>query len=200
VCSFEAQLWTGTYYRAARQSDGSTYDACIAGQLNGQWYAHLLGLGYVVAPERVRQAVETMLRLNGSVSRFGAVNAVFPDGRLDTSSWHSGNIWAGETYALSALAIYEGFVDEGLDLAKRMWMSFVDGAKRPWSQTDVVSAQDGRPGDGEFYIRNIAIWAVLLALAQGQAEVRDAVRALVPALPMQPIRARSRAALQPASS
>lgn len=194
--SFDEQLWTGSYYRAARQPDGSTYDACIAGQLNGQWYAHLLGLGDLLPREHIHQAVETMLRLNGSCSKFGAVNAVFPDGRIDESSWHSGNIWAGETYALSALAIYEGLIEEGIDLAKRMWSCFLEGGKRPWSQTDVVSAKDGRPGDGEFYIRNIAIWAIPFALARFDAGARRALNALAPGLPLAPVaRHRARAVL-----
>jgi uncharacterized protein (DUF608 family) len=178
--SFDEQLWTGSYYRAARQPDGTTYDACIAGQLNGQWYAHLLGLGYLLPRGRVRQAVSTMLRLNGSASRFGAVNAVMPDGRPDTRSYHSANIWVGETYALAALAIYEGEVVEGLRLAHRMWRTFVEHAKRPWSQTDVVAAQDGQLGDGEFYLRNVAIWAIPLALARRDAGARRVLRALVP--------------------
>jgi uncharacterized protein (DUF608 family) len=179
---FEEQLWNGSYYRAAWRNDGSAYDACIAGQLNGQWYAHLVGLGYILPREHVRKAIETMLRLNAGASRFGAVNAVFPDGRIDNSSWHSGNIWVGETYALSALAIYEGFVDEGLELAERVWRNFVERAKRPWSQTDVVAAADGKLGDGEFYLRNVAIWAIPFALAYENVRARRALQRLAPML------------------
>jgi uncharacterized protein (DUF608 family) len=181
--SFDEQLWTGAYYLAARQADGRPYEACIAGQLNGQWYAHLLDLGYLLPRERVRQAVRTMLQLNGRASRFGAVNAVFPDGRPDDRSYHSGNVWVGETYALAALAIYEGFIDEGLELARRVWLTFVDHVKRPWSQTDVVGASDGRLGDGEFYLRNVAIWAIPLALARQDPGAQQALRTLVPTWP-----------------
>ena len=113
-------------------------------------------------------------------SRFGAVNAVFPDGQVDRSSWHSGNIWVGETYALCALAIYEGFVKEGMELAQRVWSNFVERAKRPWSQTDVVAAEDGRLGDGEFYLRNVAIWALPFALAREQREARRVLHTLAP--------------------
>jgi uncharacterized protein (DUF608 family) len=176
--SFDERLWAGGYYRAALGTDGTPYEACIAGQLNGQWYAHLLGLGYLVPRARVQQAVDTMLRLNASP--YGAVNAVFPDGRIDTQSWHSGNIWVGETYALAALAVYEGRVEQGLELARRAWLNFVGRAKRPWSQTDVVAAATGEPGDGEFYLRNIAIWAIPLALARTDAAARRALHALAP--------------------
>lgn len=181
--SVEEKLWTGTYYRAAAHDDKATYDVCMAGQLNGQWYAHLLGLGYLVPAPRARRAVETMLALNGRRSPYGAVNAVFPDGRVDASSWHAGNIWVGETYALAALAIYEGFVEEGLELTRRMWMTCVNHAKSPWSHPDVVGAEDGRFGDGEWYLRNVAIWAVPCALARTDRRVRQMLRTLAPRVP-----------------
>ncbi len=178
AASFDDKLWAGSYYLAARHNDGSTYDACITGQLNGQWYAHLLGLGHLLPPDRVKKAVQTVLRLNGQASRFGAVNAVFPDGRIDTSSWHSGNIWIGETYALASLAMYEGLIDEGLELTRRMWTMFVEQAKSPWSQPDVIAASDGHFGEGEFYIRNVAIWTLPWALARWDARVRHMMHAL----------------------
>lgn len=183
VRSFDEKLWTGTYYAAARQDDGSVYEACTAGQLNGQWYAHLLGLGYLAPAAQVRKAVETMLALNGQRSRYGAVNAVFPDGRVDNSSYHAKNIWAGETYALSALAIEEGFVEEALALSERMWLTFASHAKNIWAQPDVVEAEDGRLGDGEFYMRNVAIWAIPFALARRDGRVRTMMQRLAPHLP-----------------
>jgi len=171
--SFERELWNGNYYNAAsacdtgqKSSGKTTYNACILGQLNGQWYAHLLGLGYIVPREHIKKVVKTMLRLNARASRFGAVNSVFPDGRIDTSSYHSQNIWAGENYAFAALAIYEGFIKEGLGLSKRIWDVFARESLNPWSQPDVIFARDGGLGDGELYPRNMAIWAIPFALAK----------------------------------
>lgn len=178
--SFEDKLWTGSYYLAAQQDDGSAYDACIAGQLNGQWYAHLLGLGYLCPQEHVRKAVQTMLALNGQASPFGAVNAVFPGGRVDTSSFHAKNIWAGETYVLCALAIYEGLAEEALVLAQKMWRTFAEHTKNIWSQPDVINAKDGSLGDGELYPRNVAMWAIPFALARTDARVRAMLTALAP--------------------
>lgn len=178
--AMEERLWAGTYYLAARRDDDSAYEACIVGQLNGQWYAHLLGLGYLLPPEHVKQSVETVLRLNGQASPYGAVNAVFPDGAVDGSSYHAKNIWPGETYAFCALAIYEGVVDEGLVLAQKVWEACATRQKRPWSQADVMDARDGTFGDGEFYLRNVAIWAVLFALARQDARVRRALTGLIP--------------------
>jgi len=106
--SFERQLWNGRFYRAV-----ATEPACTVGQLNGQWYAHLLGLGYILPPAHVVSSVRAALDINGSASEYGAVNSVFPDGRADRTNSHSGNVWPGETYALAALAIYEGLLTKG---------------------------------------------------------------------------------------
>jgi len=184
--SMEEKLWAGTYYLAARHDDGSSYDACIVGQLNGQWSAHLLGLGYVVPAEHVTQSVETIFRLNAKASAFGAVNSVFPDGGIDGSSYHAKNIWPGETYAFCALAIYEGYREEALALAQTVWEAYASGRKRVWSQTDILVAEDGSLGDGEFYIRNVAVWAILFALAATDAAVRHALTDLIPQLTLRP--------------
>ncbi len=184
AAAMETKLWAGAYYLAARRDDGSTDEACTASQLNGQWYAHLLGLGYVLPEARVKPAVRTMLALNGQASRFGAVNAVFPDGRIDESSYHAKNIWPGVTYALAALAIYEGCVAEGLALAERMWATFATHNQNVWSQPDVVMASDGSVGDGELYVRNVAIWAIPWALARTDGRVRRMLLTLAPQLPL----------------
>ena len=125
------------------------------------------------------------------VRLIGAVNAVFPDGRVDASSLHAQNIWPGETYALAALAIYEGSGRAGLALAERMWRTFAEHANSVWSQPDVVLGRDGRLCDGEWYLRNVGVWAVAFALARQDARVRRMLKALAPRLPLAPVGRRS---------
>jgi len=91
-------------------------------------------------------------------------------------------VWAGETYALASLAIYEGFVKEGLDLAKKTWDNFVHNKKNVWYQPDVVFAKDGALGDGELYIRNMSLWSVPFALARGNKSVEEFLLKLEPKL------------------
>ena len=179
--SFEKELWNGSYYIAGK-SKNKTYDACTAGQLNGQWYAHLLDLGYILPEKHVKKAIKTILELNGKKSQFGIVNSVYADGKIDKSSYHAENVWAGETYALCALAIYEGFKEEGMDIAKRTWENFVYNRKNVWAQPDVVFAHDGSLGDGELYVRNMSLWTVPFALARSEKGVRDFLLKLEPKL------------------
>jgi len=177
--SFEDQLWKGRYYAAAccqsKEGADSAADACTAGQLNGQWYAHLLDLGYIVRPERVASAVKSIMEMNGTASPYGVVNSVLPDGGIDTRNQHSANIWPGETYALAALAIYEGYLDKGLEAAQKVWMNVARNVRDPWDQPDVISSSDGSYGFGDHYIRNMVIWAIPFALAQRDLTVRNAL-------------------------
>jgi len=171
--SFERQLWNGRFYRAV-----ATEPECTVGQLNGQWYAHLLGLGYILPPAHVASAVRTMLDTCRSASEYGAVNSVCPDGRTDRTNSHSGNVWPGETYALAALAIYEGLVDEGLGLARKTWSNIADRIRNPWDQPDVIDSLTGQYGFGDHYMRNMGIWALVFALAKHDYRIERALGAL----------------------
>ena len=179
--SFEKELWNGSFYIAGK-SKKKTYRACTAGQLNGQWYAHLLGLGYILPEAHVKKAVKTILDLNGKKSQFGIVNSVYANGKIDNSSYHARNVWAGETYAFCALAIYEGFIEEALRIAERTWNNFVYNRQNVWAQPDVVFAEDGALGDGELYVRNMSLWAIPFALAKHDKKAKDFLLKLEPKL------------------
>ena len=176
--TFQEKLFNGRYYILGYESDELIHPQSIAGQLNGQWYAHLLGLGYILPEESVKKAVKSMLDLNCRASQYGAVNSVFPGGRIDRASYHAENIWAGESYQLYSLAIYEGFVKEGLRLAKEMWHHYCHGVNNPYSQPDVIFSESGKLGDGELYLRNAAIWSVALALAQRKPSIKKSLKKL----------------------
>jgi len=197
-CSFDALLWNGTYYRAiarpaqsaglddaagsvgAAGLDGEprpvrasvsdeTDNDCTICQLNGQWYAHMLGLGYLLPPERVKKAVRAMLDLNAAASPFGAVSSVSANGQAapkDNINHQAGNILPGETYALASLAIFEGFTGQGMDLARKTYANIAGQSGCIWNQPDVISADDGKAYFGDDYERNMSIWSLLPALAQ----------------------------------
>ncbi len=174
--SFETELWQGEFYRAA--SGEQDYNTCTAGQLNGQWYAHLLELGYILSPKRVNKAVASICRLNASASEHGVVNSVFADGRRDTANDQSQNVWVGESYAVASLAIYEGLVEEGLTIAEKVWRNITQNQKNPWNQPDIVQADTGEFGFGDHYMRNMGIWGVFLALAKKEENAKRVLQAL----------------------
>lgn len=155
--SFEAKLWNGKYF-------GKT---CMVSQLNGQWYADLLGLGSIADDNKIKKALASTLRLNGGASPFGLVNSVRPDGRVDTANDHSRNIWAGMNYAFLALCLSRGFpLNEVLKQARKIWDNVVQIQKSPWNQADTVDSKTGRYVFGDFYYRNMAIWSLPIIFAK----------------------------------
>jgi non-lysosomal glucosylceramidase len=180
--SFEKKLWHKKYFIAYNNAKEGLSEhqlahhvksqkvdiSCMAAQLNGQWIAHLLGLGYILPEEKVRRALTTILELNSS--SFGAVNGVLPTGPdgafgKDKSNLQSENIFFGVSYVLASLAIYEGLEKEGLALAKKTWDNAALNALNPWNQPDMCSSSDGSFIFGDHYMRNMVIWSLLFALA-----------------------------------
>ncbi len=172
--SFEQKLWNGKYYITAKSAD-KNYESCMLGQLTGQWYAYLLGLGRIFPEEHIKSSIKWILKLNDKDSSFGATNSVFMNKKRDMESYHSQNIWPGVCYSFAALAIYEGFVSEGLKLTKKVWNTISVKNKKPWNQSDVIIAKDGSFGFGDYYMRNSVIWAVLIALAKDNSAVSSGI-------------------------
>jgi len=149
--SFERELWNGRYFG----------EYCALSQLNGQWYANLLKLGPIVDRAKIRKALSTVLRLNGSQSRFGMVNSVMADGRLDRSNDHSKNIWSGMNYAFMSLCVSEGVaMPKLMHQAKKLWTNVTTVQKNPWNQPDTIDSANGRYVFGDSYYRNMAIWSI----------------------------------------
>lgn len=182
--SFDKKLWNKSYYMAYNNAQESLTEkqlahhtktrkvspACTAGQLVGQWAAHVLDLGYIVAPEKVKKAVATILKRNAQASAFGVVNSVMPSGERDKSNSHSQHCWFGLGYVVAGLAIYEGFEKEGLELAQKTWNAASARSLNPWNQPDMYSATDGTYLFGDHYMRNMVAWSLVGALGKKHKE------------------------------
>ena len=167
--SFEKNLWNGRYFGKV----------CALSQLNGQWYADLLGLGDVADPAKIQTALGNILNLNARPSRFGLVNSVLSDGRLDTSNNHAQNIWFGMNYALISLCLMRGFpVKKLLKSAYLLWDNVTRRQRNPWNQPDMIDWKTGRFVFGDAYYRNMAIWSIPMALAGRDKKTARILKAL----------------------
>lgn len=167
--SFERELWNGKFFG----------QDCTLFQLNGQWYADLLGLGSIADDVKIKKALGLILRTNARHSRFGMVNSVRADGRLDLSNEHSRNIWAGMNYAFISLCLLRGFsLRNLLKEALKLWGNVALIQKSPWNQPDTVDSKTGRFVFGDSYYRNMAIWAIPIALAMKDAKTARVLRSL----------------------
>ena len=144
---------------------------CLADQLIGQFYAHLLGLGYLMDPEHIKKATQSIFRYNfkndffnhHSVQRVYACNddkgllmTTWPlGGRPKFPFFYSDEVWGRTEYHVASTLIYEGFIDEGLTVAKAVRERY-DGIKRnPWNEFEC----------GWHYSGIMSSWALLLALS-----------------------------------
>ena len=167
--SFEKELWNGKCFG----------DPCSLSQLNGQWYADLLGLGTIADPLKIRRALAYILKANARHSRYGLVNSVHTNGRLDTSNKHSRNIWSGMNHAFLCLCLTQGFaLNDLLKPARRLWDNVTREQKNPWNQPDMLDSKSGRYVFGDFYYRNMALWSIPIAHAMTDPKTARALSAL----------------------
>lgn len=169
--SFNSQLWNGEYFNLWVDGENKNSN-CASHQLNGQWYTRMLGLESITDDEKIKSSLRSIFRLNTKPTQFGAANSVTPEGELDRSSSQSGSIWPGECYALAAIMIYEGMVEEGLEVAMRTWHLACTAPTGPWNQADNIDAETGKYIFGDSYMRNMDCWTVLKALATTNDQIK----------------------------
>lgn len=189
----DALLFNGEYYEQSIEDvDAQRYQygtGVLSDQLLGQFLAHVTGLGHILPAGHVKSAIAAVhrhnfrrdLRAHHSVQRTYALN---DDAGLVLCSWprggrpripfvYSDEIWTGIEYQVAAHLIYEGLVDEGLEIVDAVRARH-DGAKRnPWNEVEC----------GNHYARSLASWALLLALGGQHVDASAGVFALAPVLP-----------------
>ena len=174
------RLWNGEYYIQipGTPPDRDYNNGCLSDQLLGQWWAHLLALGYLYPQERVRRAMQSVCRYNFREKFAGFKQdprRYIPDdeGGLLICTWphndrpkpfilYADEVWTGIEYAAAGLMVYEGLLDEARRIVK-MARSRYDGRKRD----GLNSGPGGNPFNelecGKFYARAMSSWSLLLA-------------------------------------
>ncbi|ETK34968.1 GH116 family glycosyl hydrolase [Microbispora sp. ATCC PTA-5024] len=163
---YDTLLWNGEYY--AQPVTGEAYDfgrGCLSDQLLGQWWAHQLGLGHLLPPERVRAALSAIVRHNLRTGFPEHGYRVFADGDetgLVVCTWphggrpavplrYSDEVWTGVEYQVAAHCLYEGLTDEALRIVRAVRERY-DGARRnPFNEVEC----------GDHYVRAMAGWSLL---------------------------------------
>jgi hypothetical protein len=148
----------------------------MSDQLIGQWWAHQLGLGYLLPPEMVRKALTAVYKYNfkpdltgwkhiprafaGNGDK-GLIICTWPKGgRPDGVMLYSDEVWTGIEYQVAAHMAYEGMIDESFAIVKGLRDRY-DGLPRapiprnPWNEIEC----------GGHYARAMSSWSMLLALS-----------------------------------
>lgn len=143
---------------------------CMAGQLVGQYMAHICGLGYLCDKEHIKTTLRSIMKYNwlddfatefnpartfAYSGESGLVVCSWPKGKPEYPVPYYAEAWNGIEYSAAAGMIFEGMDEEGIKVFKAVRDRF-DGAKRnPFSE----------PECGEHYARSMASWSGIIALS-----------------------------------
>ncbi len=179
----DQQTWNEEYYiqvfdRALKEKY-QLGEGCLSDQLLGQWMSHVVGLGYVLPPDRVKSAIHSVYRYNFKETLSEHYNpqrifALGDEAGLLLCSWPRGNrpplpfvysdeVWTGIEYQVAAHLIYEGYIDEGINIVKGVRNRYDGERRNPWNEVEC----------GHHYARAMASWSVLLALSGFHISVPD---------------------------
>lgn len=189
---YDSLLWNGEFYvqkydldKAPRYQYG---EGCLSDQMLGQWFARVVGLGYVLPEKHVKTAIQSVFKYNWKpdLSAHHTVQRVYAlndEAGLLLCSWprggrpplpftYSDEVWTGIEYQVAAHLIYEGFVKEGLAIVKGA-RDRHDGLRRnPWNEFEC----------GHHYARAMSSWSLILALSGYQYSAPDKSLAFAPIL------------------
>jgi uncharacterized protein (DUF608 family) len=172
--------WNGEYFQqhlpGYEKLQGEVGPGCMADQLIGQWWAHQLGLGYLLPQEKVVAALRSVFKYNfksdltgwrhsprafAGAGDKGLIICTWPKGgRPERVMLYSDEVWTGIEYQVAAHLIYEGLLEEGLAVVKAARDRY-DGVPRPpigrnpWNEIEC----------GGHYARAMSSWSLLLALS-----------------------------------
>lgn len=172
--------WNGEYFQQNLpdylQRQGEVGPGCMADQLIGQWWAHQLGLGYILPREKVVAALKSVFKYNfksdltgwphsprafAGARDKGLIICTWPKGgRPAKVMLYSDEVWTGIEYQVAAHLIYEGLIEEGFAITKAARDRY-DGVPRapiprnPWNEIEC----------GGHYARAMSSWSLLLALS-----------------------------------
>ena len=172
--------WNGEYFQQQLPDylnrEGEVGPGCMADQLIGQWWAHQLGLGYILPRDKVVQALQAVFKYNfkpdltgwkhsprafaGDKDK-GLIICTWPKGgRPGHVMLYSDEVWTGIEYQVAAHMMFEGMTQEGFLVAKAARDRY-DGRPRapiprnPWNEIEC----------GGHYARAMSSWSMLLALS-----------------------------------
>lgn len=170
-----AAIHPNTTSKGGRDSEGNPIfqlgKGCLIDQLVGQYMAHVCGLGYILDPEHVKTTLRSILKYDLRHSFHDHFNhlrnyvfadetavlmATYPLGERPTQPFpYYNEVMTGFEHTLAAHLMYEGMVQEGVELAGHIRDRY-DGKKRnPFNEAEC----------GHHYARAMAAWAELLALS-----------------------------------
>lgn len=173
----EKQLWNGKYFiqkvDLKKHPEWQYADGCLADQLFGETWAHLLDMDDIYPHYMIKSALNAVWD-NNWTNDVGAYNKIHEPGRFYASAgepgllittWPQGDylkagiiykdeVWTGIEYQVATNMIYENMLNEGLSLVRAIHERYSPEKHNPWNEIEC----------GDHYARALASWGVLMAL------------------------------------
>jgi non-lysosomal glucosylceramidase len=176
-------LWNGKYFiKQYNPKTGEKNPNSFIAQFAGDWLSQLSGLGNTLPKKYIQTGIKNIIKMH--LDKFKPVPPmeVTPNGKCAIRHCF---IIQHEPY-LGCEAIYEGFVDAGLDVIKRVYDVVWEQNKSPWNQSLNYAAPDGQQGFLVTYMTCPTTWHVLNALSGATLDVPNQTLYLSPRLEANP--------------
>lgn len=161
-------LWNGKFFRKWRDPvDGKTVEDSFIANQAGDWLARLTGLPRTLPAPIIHQSMEQTIARH--LKPFYPVPPMqsTPDGRLGATGCY---LLQHEPY-LGCEAIYENYVDSGLETLYRVYLSAWELNHSPWDESLAYDTPGGGQGWLYTYMTSPTSWHVLNALAGTSIDV-----------------------------
>ena len=173
-------LWNGTFFRKWKSpTTPQVNENSFVANLAGDWLARLTGLPRTLPPDIIHKSTtQTIARHLKSFFPVPPME-VTPEGKLATSACY---LLQHEPY-LGCEAIYENYVDDGLDTLHRVYLCAWELNHSPWDESLVYDAPSGNQGGLRTYVTGPTTWHVLPALGGLSLDLMHGTLYVSPRLP-----------------
>ncbi len=163
--SMISELWNtsyefGNYFNSYHDSLGGTEsENCFISQLAGQWFADLMDLGKILPQDMLDDSIKTITERNMRLRNMEGFNdETTPQGDF---AWYAYSFLQYNQVYYGCLAIYNGFVEEGMECFRKVYEMTKD---TPWNIALTYFAEGGHVGL-PYYMTNPASSFLLEAVS-----------------------------------
>ena len=169
--NFKQMMWNGEYF--SLWVDNEIRDeCCMADQIDGQWYAQLLGLGIFIPKELIQGALKAIIKYDYHTET-GLINAAYPNHAKPTLYTYR-NVqaemnWSGIEFAFASALLENGMVEKAIELSENVEQRYFH-AGRIFNHEEC----------GDHYYRAMASWSLLLSVTGFKLDVPKGIVTFIP--------------------
>ena len=169
--SFKAKLWNNEYFSLWVDEEARD-ECCMTDQIDGQWYAQLLGLGNFIPEELLLGALRAVIKYNYHPET-GLINAAYPKHTKPTLHTYRNvqaeSNWSGIEFAFASALLENGMVKEATEITRN-----VD--RRYFKAGRIFNHEEC----GNYYYRAMSSWSLLLSITGFRLDVPRGILEFIP--------------------